>query len=198
MMTNKQRILAAARGDLSDVIPYVPRIDLWYNANSVNGTLPKQHEGRAQDEISRVEGWGLHKVIPEFLTAQKPEDNLHRVLGIYDLKEYPFRHKLPKEVEVEVKKEGYITRVIYHTPVGTASGETLYDEEMRKAGISITWINKHIITRPEDYAVVGYIFENLEVVPAFEDFLKWKSSIGDEGVSLKSTPARLTTNVTAK
>ena len=183
MTTHKQRMLAAARGDLSDVTPYVPRIDLWYNANSVNGTLPKQHQGRTQDEISRAEGWALHKVIPELLAAERPEDNLHRALGIYDLKEYPFRHILPKDIEVEVKKKGDVTRVVYHTPLGTASAKTLYDEEMRKAGVSITWIQERIIKRPEDYSPVGYIFENLEIVPAFEEYSKWSDYIGKDGVA---------------
>ena len=183
MTTHKQRMLAAARGDLSDLIPYVPRIDLWYNANSVSGTLPKQHQGRAQDEISRAEGWALHKVIPEFLAAEVPEDNLHRVLGIYDLKEYPFRHVLPKDVEVEVKKEADVTRVTYHTPLGTASAASLYDEEMRKAGVSITWIKERILKRPEDYRAVGYIFENLEILPAFDKYSRWKDCIGEDGVA---------------
>ena len=183
MTTHKQRMLAAARGDLSDLIPYVPRIDLWYNANSVSGTLPKQHQGRAQDEISRAEGWALHKVIPEFLAAEVPEDNLHRVLGIYDLKEYPFRHVLPKDVEVEVKKEADVTQVTYHTPLGTASAASLYDEEMRKAGVSITWIKERILKRPEDYRAVGYIFENLEILPAFDKYSRWKDCIGEDGVA---------------
>ena len=149
----------------------------------MSGTLPKQHQGRTQDEISRAEGWAFHKVIPEFLAAQRPEDNLHRVLGIYDLKEYPFRHVLPKDVEVEVEKEGDLTRVTYHTPVGTASAASLYDEEMRKAGVSITWINERILKRPEDYRAVGYIFENLEIVPAFDQYSRWKDYIGEDGVA---------------
>jgi len=183
MTTHKQRMLAAARGDLCEVIPYVPRIDLWYNANSENGTLPEQHKGRTQDEISRAEGWALHKVIPELLATERPEDNLHRALGIYDLKEYPFRHRFPKDVEAEVKKEGDVTRVAYHTPVGTVSAKTLYDEEMRKAGVSITWIQERIIKSPADYRAVGYIFENLEIVPAFEEHAKWRDYIGEDGVA---------------
>lgn len=183
MPTHKQRMLAAARGDLSDVIPYVPRIDLWYNANFANGTLPKQHRGRTQDEISRAEGWALHKVIPELLAAESPDDNLHRSLGIYDLKEFPFRHILPKDVEVEVKTEGDLIRVVYHTPLGTVSTSTLYNEEMRKGGVSIAWIQERVLKGPEDYRAVGYIFENIEVVPDFEKYLRWKSNIGEDGIA---------------
>ena len=56
MMTHKQRMLMAMRGEMPDILPYVPRIDLWYNANSMAGTLPERHKGRTQDEISRAEG----------------------------------------------------------------------------------------------------------------------------------------------
>lgn len=182
-MTHRERIIRAGRGELCDVIPYVPRIDLWYNANAANDTLPERHKGRSQDEISRAEGWALHKVIPELLAAEKPEDNQHRALGIYDLKEYPFRHNLPKDVEVVVRREGDITRIEYHTPVGTASAATLYDDNMRKAGVSITWIQEHIIKKREDYKAVGYIFENLEVVPAYDQYLEWVGYIGDDGVA---------------
>lgn len=55
-MTPRQRIRAAFRGEMPDVLPYVPRIDLWYNANSRPETLPKQHRGKTQDEISLSQG----------------------------------------------------------------------------------------------------------------------------------------------
>ncbi len=43
--THKARVLAALRGELVDRLPYVPRLDLWYLANSTAGTLPKQYVG---------------------------------------------------------------------------------------------------------------------------------------------------------
>lgn len=81
MMTHKQRILMAARGEMPDILTYAPRIDLWYNANSLSDTLPEKHKGRTQDEISRAEGWALHKIIPEYLKVRRPEDNLHRAMN---------------------------------------------------------------------------------------------------------------------
>jgi len=37
-MTHKQRILAACRGETPEKIPWVPRLDLWYNAHLRAGT----------------------------------------------------------------------------------------------------------------------------------------------------------------
>ena len=54
-MTHKEQMLKAAGGELPEVLPYTPRFDLWYNANSYTNTLPKQHRGRTADEIARAE-----------------------------------------------------------------------------------------------------------------------------------------------
>ncbi len=183
MMTHRQRMLMAMRGEMPDILPYVPRIDLWYNANSVAGTLPKKHKGRTQDEISRAEGWALHKIVPEYLKVRKPEHSLHRAIGIYSLKELVFRCKFSSDVEIKVNREGDVTHVEYHTPVGMVSTATIYTEEMRKSGASITWVKERVIKKPEDYRVVGYIFENLELIPDFDDFMKWKNDIGEDGVA---------------
>jgi methylmalonyl-CoA mutase cobalamin-binding domain/chain len=182
MTTHKQRILAALKGEMADSLPYVPRIDMWYNANVAFDTLPAQHKGRTQDEISRAQGWALHKVVPEFLKAEKPEDILHRALGIYRLKEMVFDYKFSPTIDIEVRREGDHTTVIYHTPVGSVSTKTMYSDEMRRSGASVTWIEEHVIKQREDYKVVGYLFENIELVPSYERFRAWQKYIGDDGV----------------
>jgi len=193
MMTHRQRILMTMRGEMPDMLPCVPRIDLWYNANSMAGTLPQQHKGRTQDEISRAEGWALHKIVPEFLRIRRPEDNLHRALGIYSLKELTFSYNFSSDIEIKVRHEGDSSHVEYHTPLGMVSTTTTYTKEMRSSGASITWIEEHAIKKREDYRVVGYIFENLELTPNFDDFITWKDDIGEDGVavtmaSLSSSP----------
>jgi len=183
MMTHKARILAAARGEMADVLPYVPRIDLWYNANSYVGTLPKKHRGRTQDEISRAEGWAMHKVIPELLKVSSPEENLHRGLGLYSLKENGYRIELSSNIEVTVKREGDLKRVEYHTPLGTIGVAELISEEMRRAGASITWLEERAIKKVEDYRVLAYVFENITVHPDYEKYAAWQTEIGDDGVA---------------
>ena len=37
-MTPKERILAALNGQQTDTLPFIPRLDIWYNANAGNGT----------------------------------------------------------------------------------------------------------------------------------------------------------------
>ncbi len=183
MMTHRQRILAAAKGEMPDMLPYVPRIDLWYNANSMAGTLPERHKGRTQDEISKSQGWALHKIVPEFLKVRKPEDSLHRALGLYSLKETVFRPKFAPTIRIEVRKKGDSTTVEYHTPKGMVWTTTTHTDEMRKAGASITWIEEHLIKKPEDFRTAAYIFENLELEPDFEAFSEWKARVGEDGLA---------------
>lgn len=189
MLTHKQRILMAMRGEMPDVLPFVPRIDLWYNANSIAGTLPEKHKGRSKDEIARSEGWALHKVIADFLRQRNPEDTVHRAIGVYpSLKEMPCKCRFSGDTEINVKRENGKIQVEYHTPVGTVTTTTIYTEEMRQAGASLTWIEEHPIKKLEDYRVLGYIFENLEVIPNFDNYAEWQREIGDDGVAVAVMP----------
>jgi len=180
-MTPKERMLRAARGEWADILPWVPRIDLWYNANSLQGTLPaKYRRGVTLDEIADDIGGGYHKIVPDFLNARSPEDTVDRGLGIFRLKGMPYRAELTG-VEREVKKEGNATFVTYHTPLGSISCKILYTEEMRRAGVSITWISEHVIKDPQDYKIVGYIFKNIKVIPDYENYLEFQRQVGDKG-----------------
>ncbi len=58
VMTQKQRILAAARGEHLDKLPFGARIDVWYNYNSFHNTLPEKYQGWSQTDIIRDQGAG--------------------------------------------------------------------------------------------------------------------------------------------
>jgi hypothetical protein len=192
-MTHKERMLKAARGERADRLPWVPRIDLWHNSNSMRGTLPAKYRRDATlDEIAEDIGGGHHKIVPEFLKVRSPEDNIDRGLGIYRLSGMAYRSEL-LGVEREVKKEGDFTYVTYRTPVGSVSCKILYSEEMKRAGASITWMAEPIIKEPKDYKIVGYIFRNMKVHPDYENYLAWQRQVGDQGfaaafANLSSSP----------
>jgi corrinoid protein of di/trimethylamine methyltransferase len=181
MMTHKQRIAMAFRGELPDLLPYVPRIDLWYNANSYAGTLPKKHQGKSQDEISRAEGWAMHKQLPDFLDTKGPEDMLHRGIGLMTPRQCIFKYKFSSNVDIRVKQEEGATRVEYHTPHGMVCTTMIFTEDLIKAGSTIPFISEHILKKREDYRVVAYIFENLELIPYYDNFLEWQQGVGEDG-----------------
>jgi methanogenic corrinoid protein MtbC1 len=171
-----------------DTIPWMPRIDLWHNANVLAGTLPERHRGRSVEEIHRAEGWPLHKVVPEYLKPEKPEDIVHRAMGLYLLKEYPYDFEFAADVEInvnyEIDDDEHMTHVEYHTPVGVISVRHGYTAEMKKSGASITWVKDHAIKGKEDYRTLAHIFGTLKLKPAYERFQKWKDDVGEDGIAV--------------
>jgi len=55
-MTQKEKILAVAKGEHLDRVPCGARIDLWYNYNSGHGTLPEKYKGWDQTAIINDQG----------------------------------------------------------------------------------------------------------------------------------------------
>jgi methylmalonyl-CoA mutase cobalamin-binding domain/chain len=187
-MTHREKLLKVARGEMVDVIPWIPRIDLWHNAHAMAGTLPEKYRDYSVEDIHRAEGWPLHKVVPEFLKPEKPEDIVHRAIGLYRLKEYPFDFEFSADIDIEVAYEDSVdesmTRVSYHTPVGTISVTHGITTEMKKSGASITWVKEHAIKTSDDYQVLAYIFDGLKLKPAYERFVQWKDSVGEDGIAV--------------
>lgn len=180
-MTHKERMLRAARGQWADELPWVPRIDLWHNSNSMRGTLPPPCKQDATlDEVADYIGGGYHKCVPEFLKVRTPDDTIDRGLGLYRLWGMAYRAELIG-VDREVKKEGDATLVTYHTPVGSVSCKTVYTAEMKRAGASITWISEPVIKEPKDYRTVGYIFKNIKVHPDYDNYREFQNKVGDKG-----------------
>ena len=188
-MTHRERILRVFQGEMVDKIPYVPRIDLWYNANQRAGTLPEKHKNRSADEIALAEGWALHKIVPEFLKPDSREDIVHRGLGLVHLKEYTYRFEFSPDIDIIMEGDADQMRVVYETPLGSVSTTHGYTEEMKDAGASAPWIQEHAIKGPGDYKVLAHIFGNMTFKPDYDRFVRWESEIGHHGLALESTPA---------
>jgi len=172
-MTHKERILAACRGEVPDRIPWIPRLDLWYNAHRRAGTLPEGFEDATLRQITDGLGVGYHAVVPDFLNVDSPDDTVDQGLGIYRLKEMPFTTVL-HDVEREVTREDNRTRVIYHTPVGSVSCTVRYTPEMRAAGASLPWIEEHALKDADDCRVLAHIFSHLEIIPDESRYRQWQ------------------------
>ncbi|MBW2408608.1 MAG: hypothetical protein JRF72_02340, partial [Deltaproteobacteria bacterium] len=187
-MTHRERLLKVASGEMVEVIPWIPRIDLWHNAHAMAGTLPDKYRDYSVEDIHRAEGWPLHKVVPEYLKPDKPEDIVHRAIGLYRLKEYPYDFEFSGDVEIEVAYEDSddesMTRVSYHTPVGTVSVTHGITAAMKKSGASITWVKENAIKTRDDYHLLAFIFDNLKLRPAYERFQHWKNSVGEDGIAV--------------
>jgi methylmalonyl-CoA mutase cobalamin-binding domain/chain len=176
-------VLAALRGEMVDRLPYVPRLDLWYLANSTAGTLPKQYVDTPMNEIARAEGWAFHhRFCDDQLDPAYQPQYLHRGINIFYSRDTVFDVVLPKDVEVKVHRDGPRTRVEYHTPLGMVSTTTHYDVDSQRHGITIPALVEHLIKTPADYAPAGYLFEHMDVAANFERFRRWTADdMGENG-----------------
>jgi uroporphyrinogen decarboxylase-like protein len=183
-MTHKERMLRAARGQWADRLPFAPRLDLWHNANVRRGTVPaKYRPGATTAEIADDLGVAHHRIIPEFLKARTPDDTIDRGLGIFRLRNFAYRAELVG-VDRVVREENGSTVVEYHTPVGSVSCRMSFTQEMADSGASITWLDEHVIKRPADYRVVGYIFKNVRVSPEYDNYRRFQDEVGDRGLAV--------------
>jgi hypothetical protein len=175
-------MLAALRGQPTDSLPWAPRLDLWYTAHKRAGTLPPQYRNASLMEITDDLGWGYHAIIPLFKDLRGPLDEAHRALGIYNLRAMPYATRL-ENVEFSMTTEGDKTRVVYHTPRGDLSTTFVYDEAMRRAGVSITHVAEHAIKSRDDYAAVAYLFDNAQVEPNVAGYEEFAARVGDRGIA---------------
>jgi methylmalonyl-CoA mutase cobalamin-binding domain/chain len=186
MITHKERMMATFRGEEVDRLMFAPRLELWYLANATSGTLPKQHAGRAMNEIARAEGWPVYFRFAD--NQLDPEDQpkyLHRGIGLFGSRDTVYDFILPRDVEVKTHREGGYLHVEYHTPVGMVSTTCQYDIEAQKRGITIPALVKHLIKSPDDYGPAGYLFENMRAVPNHSRYIRWaRDEIGDDGVAV--------------
>jgi methylmalonyl-CoA mutase cobalamin-binding domain/chain len=188
MPTHRERILAAMRGEMVDVIPFVPRLDLWWLGNVSRGTLPSEFEGMTPDDIARSRGWAVYHMVPNFSDVNGPEDALHRCLGLFNFKQSAYRFELGGGVEVQVGEVDGQHVVDYHTPVGSARTIGGLTEEMKRAGVSLGWVQEHLIKQARDYEIAAYIFENIEVFPNYESSQECIDALADDGVIAAGGP----------
>ena len=182
-MTYRERMLAAIRGEPTDRIPWTPRLDLWYRANKRAGTLPRKYRDASLLDIVDDAGMGFHAVVPDFRDLRGPEDDVDRALGIYNLRTMPCRTVL-QDVQRRVRVEADRTFVEYETPAGTISTTVLYDESMRKAGISLTHVEGLAFKGAQDYDALGFIFENALVEPNCDGYLEFADHVSERGVAV--------------
>lgn len=179
-MNYRERMLNAIRGDDCDVLPCVPRLDLWYKANRKNGTLPYRFRKASLPDIIESLDIGHHAVIPDYRDASFPESDAARGLGLYQCDSICYRIDFDVERSVAVEGNDVVTR--YKTPKGDITTRVRYDEEMERDGVTLSLVREHAIKQSSDFEAVGYIFEHAVVTPRYENFNRRRKEVGDRGI----------------
>lgn len=184
-MTVKERILAAVQGKPCDCIPFVPRLDNWYRANKLNGTLPGRFKNATLQELTDECGFGYHAINPEYLDLRTPDGDTHIGLGLYDINLTPYYVKLHNVGVRVTREESGKMHVEYDTPKGKISTTVIYNDQMRHSGITISVILEHAIKSYQDFPAMAYILENAEVVPNYAKLAEFRQNfMGGRGLTV--------------
>jgi uroporphyrinogen-III decarboxylase len=154
-MTQKEMILAAARGEHLDKLPFGARIDVWYNYNSAHDTLPERYKGWSQTDILRDQGAGTQY---RFFSVVKEEY---------------------QDMEVIEKNEPPYIMTEYRTPLGTVSKKEILDSS---EGSWVRYEMEKIFKSKNDYPVIKYIMEHTVPVENFAAFQKVREEVGEDGM----------------
>lgn len=161
-MSHRQRAVAAIRGDRPDRIPFIGRMDLWYNHNYHRGTLPERYQGWSLWDIQRdldigIFGFGAWSASFYRLTYRAME--VHRA-----------------STATEVSAE-------YVTPYGTLRSRHVLSEELMDADVTGAQV-EHPFKDERDYDALQYLIEHTEVIENFEEYAKVVDAIGEDGLAL--------------
>jgi len=161
-MTHRQRALAAIRGEPTDRLPFIGRMDLWYNYHANRGTLPDKYRGWSLWDIQRDLDIGIFG------------------FGAWDISFYRIEYK-----KVKVRKDPHSKdpRVEYETPYGTLWTRHVLSEELIDTDVTGMQV-EHLFKTPADYDAFQFILEDARIVENYEAYARFKDEIGEDGIAL--------------
>jgi len=158
-MTDRERLLAILSGQSPDRIPWIPRLQLWYDARMTQGNMPERWQGWALRDIERDLGLG----------APARSGRVYRT----EL----------RGVEQRIREEGRDTITEYITPLGAVSTRVRRSEALDEVGIEGLEVEK-MIKDVADYPAVEYIIAHTDIIPTYDEFLAYDAEIGEEGLPM--------------
>ena len=158
-MTSRERLLAILDGRSPDRIPWIPRLNLWYNARAAEGTMPARFRGMSLREVERS------------LRLADPA----RGVRVFRIRR--------EGVEVVTERKGNEARTSYRTPVGTLTQVNRLTSDLEGytgGGLAV----KKLLEDEADLAVMAHIAEHTYYDPCYEDYVAFDEQVGDDGLPM--------------
>lgn len=179
-------MLAKIRGEGDGLALFVPRLDIWYNYNHQNNSLPPRLKGKDLLGVTEELNVGLHAVIPDYVRGVTVEDIVHRGLGCYNNPDFPFIFDFSEiDFDYEVKEKEIVAA--YHTGRGDITLRFEWGEEFLRSGISIPAMKEHPIKEEKDYYALGEIFSKVKIVERLSGYDGFYNRVGDRGLAVCCT-----------
>lgn len=165
-MSIRSDALKALRGQRPEHIPFIARMDLWYNYHHSKGTLPHPYERASLWDIQRDLGIG--------------------VLGFGVWIRGFYRLEYTGGVELHSHWQGNEETTEIITPHGTLRSRAVISETMRAADVTPLH-TEYPFKSAADYDALQYLFEHTRVVENYDEYGTYLARIGDDGLSLPYT-----------
>jgi len=179
----RDAMLAVMRGEPAPGLLFVPRLDIWYNANRQRGTLPAE---LASLDLAGVAAWlgvGLHSVIPDFVRTGDDRNLHHRGLGFYNNPDFPWIADF-SAIDHRVIAAPQTLSTIYPTSRGEVTTRIRYGSEFLDSGMSIPDILEPAIKSLDDCPRVAEVVSKIRIVPAPAAYGRYRDRIGERGLAV--------------
>jgi len=164
-MSHRSDALAAMRGEKPQCIPFIGRMNLWYNYHNARGTLPERYVGWSYFDVVRDLGIGI--------------------LG-FGVWTQTFFKKVYHGVEVRRYTQDGDDVLEYATPYGTLRQRTAVSDVLR--GTVDAGRDVEVLFKDErDYDALQYLIEHTEVEETYDSYARYVDEIGEDGVALPYT-----------
>jgi len=157
-MTNKKRLLAALRGHPVDYVPYSPNLAYWWDSQS--------EEFVKNGELEFLKKIGADPLF----RGHYPQHNKEWISPV--LFKYSFKHTNVREIV-----SGTETITTFDTPVGNLR----YVKKYSASG-NTTFLSEHAVKSEEDFKILTYLYEDIELEVDYKTFNEEAKKLGDEGL----------------
>ncbi|MCL5998091.1 MAG: uroporphyrinogen decarboxylase family protein [Chloroflexi bacterium] len=164
-MNHRDCALAAMRGQPVDHIPFIARMDLWFNYHHNLGTLPQPYQHASLWDLQRDMGIGIMG------------------FGAWDIPFYKLVHRDVDVTQSVDAARGGLTVTQYHTPYGTLNCRDVMAAELHEAAGSGARV-EYPFKSEADYDALQFLIEHTAVVENFGAYGRFVDAIGGDGVAL--------------
>jgi len=182
--TMKERVLAVLDRKLPDRLPFIDRIDIWYNSQRAKGTMPLEYAGMSLSEIHKTVGIGREKFsIPYALKLRGVDMRIFFEDELIYRETDPEAHYFPAQYPPdEIPRDKTGTSIVeYKTPIGSVSVSYVFAESMISLSGMEPYMTTHLIKETADYRTIEYILERADFVPKYKEFETEENEVGSHG-----------------
>ena len=162
-MSQRSDALKALRGDTPSKVPFIGRMDLWYDYHRACGTLPAPYENASLWDIQRDLGIGI--------------------LGFGRFAPGFYRSEYTGGVEARSWWQGNERVEQFETPYGRLEQRFILASEFHGADVTPA-CTEYPFKSPDDYDALQYLFEHTHVVENHAEYGAYLERIGEDGLGL--------------